>query len=525
MSVLDLCRSVSSAAQQMVAATPTRSAPASMPAHLFRRAQAHKTLARYYQAAQDNRTTYGMASAPLSADSITQRTLRKLRARSRQEAAINDYCRKFLQLLDMNVVGPQGVTLRPQYKNSDGGLDMDAIRTVEEHWRQWGYLGSCDVTAGLSWRDVQRQTVRTTGVDGEVLLRIVIDPSPAGAPYHFRLEVVDPELLVVSDNRTLPNGNRVRQGIEYDAVGRPAAYWLLEVDPYTDYLGTGYHGRESVRVPAENILHVLDPESVGQRRGLPWTSTSLMRLAVLEGAEDAALIALRVGASKVGVFTREPGAQRYTGESGNKKTGETFVEAEPGTFYDLPPGVKLEGWDPSFPNGEFGPFIASALHGISSGLGVPYSSLSSDHSDDNYSTLRAVLLEAREHYKQLQEWLISRLIRPVFERWLFVQLASGSLVLPSGKALPLRKIEKFRQAEHQPRRWEGVDPLKEAQGQDIAIARGTMTESEAIRARGRDPEDVWLERQRGLARKKELGLPLGPEMAQLAPVVAESKEG
>lgn len=516
MGLLDLCRTVSQATT--VATMPAR-APAGGGLNrsaLVRRQQAAQVLTRYYQAAQDNRNTYGMAQAPISPDSLTSRTMRKLRARSRQESAINDFARRFLQLLDSNIVGPRGHVLRGQFLNSDGKLDGLANTTIEDAWETWGERCTID---GLPFLDVQSLTVRTTAVDGELFVREIINPRASTAAELYRLELVDPELLSVDDNRELSNGHQVRQGLEFNRAGLVVAYWFLDVDPGTDYLGQGYQGREAVRVPADQVHHIHNPERVGQHRGLPWTSTSLLRLAVLEGMEDAALIAARVGASKVGVFTREHGAQQFQGEGGNVSTGELFMEAEAGSFTELPPGVQLNSWDPTYPSGEFGPFTKAVLRGIASGLGVPYTSLSSDLEGVNYSSIRAGMLEARDIYKRQQEWLASRLLRPVYRRWLSVNLAAGTLVLPTGNALPLRKLDKFQRVEFQPPRWEWVDPLKETQAQDIAIARGTMTESEAIRRGGRDPEAVWQERARELKRKQELGLPLGPEVAQLVPVV------
>jgi capsid protein len=70
----------------------------------------------------------------------------------------------------------------------------------------------------------------------------------------------------MSRNETAPGGNIIRQGIEFDAIGRRVAYHLLRRHP-GDMTDPGLAG-EIVRIPAFEIVHVIDPVDVGQLRGI-----------------------------------------------------------------------------------------------------------------------------------------------------------------------------------------------------------------------------------------------------------------
>ena len=72
-----------------------------------------------YAAAQIGRLTASMATYSLSANQEIYRSLRTMRARSRELARDNAHAKKFLQMVETNVIGPEGVML--QNKAGDYG--------------------------------------------------------------------------------------------------------------------------------------------------------------------------------------------------------------------------------------------------------------------------------------------------------------------------------------------------------------------------------------------------------------------
>jgi len=453
-------------------------------------------------------------------DSLIKRELRTLRARSREQVARNDYARRYVQLLQSNIVGANGVALESQIiDRRDGGPDKDARKAVEGSWKAWG-LDSPEIAGGMSWLDVERLLTRVVATDGEFLVRFV-EGREAG-PWGFRIQILDAELLDVDLNGTHTNGNAIRQGVEVDEWGAPVAYHIL-----TSHNGTGadYYsatlGRNYRRIEADQILHGFMPEWVGQKRGIPWTATSLERLKVLGAYEEAALTHARAGAQSLGFFSKEKGAQGFTGdEDSGKDDGSTIMNLEPGEWNTLPDGVSIETYDPKYPSGEFRPFVQSVLKGISAGLGPAYTSLAQDLEGTSFAGGRMGLLEERELYRYLQTWLAGALHRPVFLRWLRWALLNDRVVHPFGRPFSSTAYDRFSIHSWRGKRWPWVDPKNDAQAATAMVSAGLSTESRILRELGLDPFEVWDERKLELKERAERGIRTTTDVALEEPALA-----
>jgi lambda family phage portal protein len=172
------------------------------------------------------------------------------------------------------------------------------------------------------------------------------------------------------------------------------------------------------------------------------------------------------------------------------------IEAEAGTFHELPPGLTLKEFNPAYPAGEFGPFMKHVLRSFAAGVSVPYNELAADLEGVNFSSIRQGTLDSREHWKELQEWLIESLIQPVFESWLPEALLRRRITTEDGLALPAEKIDRYMAVCWQPRRWQWIDPRADVDGAVEAIGHGLASPSQIIREQGRDPHAVRVETAR-----------------------------
>jgi lambda family phage portal protein len=102
----------------------------------------------------------------------------------------------------------------------------------------------------------------------------------------------------------------------------------------------------------------------------------------------------------------------------------------------------------------------------------------------NYSSIRAGLLDERDAWRALQYWMIQHFCRPVFADWLWMALLSGEI------ALPAAKYEKFLAATFRPRGWSWVDPEKDADASQKAIAAALTTYTDVLADQGKDFEDT-----------------------------------
>ncbi|NBV43025.1 phage portal protein, partial [bacterium] len=277
------------------------------------------------------------------------------------------------------------------------------------------------------------------------------------------------------------------------------AYYFSSTQDDDVYYRLG--GRNYVRVPAEEVIHGFISDIVGQKRGLPWMATSLYRMKMLHGFEDAALVNARVTASKMGFFEREEG---YGPEE--DEDYELTMDVEPGMYRELPPGVRVKEINPQYPNGELAVFSKSMLRGIASGLGVAYNNLANDLEGVNYSSIRQGTLDEREHWKDLQEWFIEALIEPVFEAWLPIALLSGRITVKD-KPLKAERLDKYRIVEWQPRRWQWIDPRADVVAAVESKNNLLTSPGQIIRDQGRDPDAVWREIAADINQMREAGIP------------------
>jgi lambda family phage portal protein len=453
---------------------------------------------RMFEGAKADRLTADWPSFPVPAEYIIRMHQRVLVARSREQCANNDYAKAFLRMCRLNVVGPKGVLLQSNVTLKDGTLDTTSNAAIEAAFAAWGKRDTADIAGKLSWRAIQAACVVSAAKDGEFMLR-KITGRKAGK-FGFALQVLDPQRCQVDfDRYDLEGGNYIRAGIEFNEFGRPVAYYFTVLKDSQAFWNYQYAGNTYHRVPAEEIIHGYLEDMVGQKRGLPWMATGLFRMKQLNGFEDAAIVNARVGAAKMGFFQWKDG--QAPADSDEMDAPE--IEAEAGTFHMLPEGLELKEFNPQYPAGEFGPFMKYVLRSFAAGVGVPYNELAADLEGVNFSSIRQGTLDSREHWKELQEWLIEQLVVPVFEAWLPEALLRRRVVTQDGLALPAERVDQFAAALWQPRRWEWIDPRADVDGAVESKNNFLASPSQIIREQGKDPHGVWKETARDLRAQKD----------------------
>jgi len=452
---------------------------------------------RNFAGAKGGNLLYKWTTTPRTPDEVLAADLRPLRARSRDSFHNNDFVRRFVGLVKGNIIGPRGVVLQAQSIGYSGMHDRPANDAIEEAWRDWCRPENCDFYGRLAFVEMQRQAIASAAIDGEILARKIT--GKAAGKFGLLVQHMDPESLDSDYNAELRNsGGVIRLGIEYDSNGRVAAYHIRSS---SDDAYRAPNGNHYVRVPAREIIHAYLPEQVNQGRGYPWISTALQRLKMLDGYYEAALVAARAGASKMGFITSTDG--EYVGDDVDAD-GATVAEFEAGIIENLRSGETFQAFDPRYPHEQFGQFVKTCLQAIGGSLGVSYVSLSNDLEGVNYSSIRAGVLEEREAWKALQEWFIDAYLRPVFEAWMREARLRDAITV---FGVPLSgPEEKYGRVSWQARRWAWVDPQKDMNASIMAINNNITTVSAVIREAGKDPEEVFQERAKEKARLAELGL-------------------
>lgn len=430
-----------------------------------------------------NRLTASFISTAESINRELRTDLDALRNRSRTLAANNDHAKRFLRLVERNVVGPAGFRLKCTATRRSGEPDVDLNRAVELAFWRWARRGMCEVSGRLSFAALQRLAASTAARDGESLIQIVRGPS-ARNPEHLALQFLDVARIDTQMNQEpIGDRNAIVMGIEVDRAQRPVAYYLYEHNP-----GDGSSTGNRIRVPAEDMLHVFLPERPEQVRGIPWMHAAMLRMHHLAGYEEAAVVAARVGAAKMGFFISPDGTAQGIGEE-DQNTGEFVTDAEAGTFEAIPEGWDFKQFDPEYPHAMYAPFIKATLRGIASGLDVSYHSLASDLEGVNYSSLRTGALEERDQWMTLQAWFIEQVLEPVYREWLKAALVAGTIQI-DGKPIAASEYDRLLEAASwQGRRWTWVDPLKDIQAARLAVRSGVESPQHIAAQSGVDIED------------------------------------
>ena len=254
-----------------------------------------------------------------------------------------------------------------------------------------------------------------------------------------------------------------------------------------------------------------------------------MRSGQLQGFEESAVVAARVGASKIAALIPGEDAQGGAGDQmadAKDSAGNFQINAEAGDLIQVPPGYDLKSWDPQYPHENFEAFVNQCLRAIAMGFDVATHNLSGNMREVNYSSARIAELAEREIWMTLQGWLIDTFLLPVYREWLASALLLSQITFEvSRKALPNDKFAKFADASgFRGRRWAWVDPEKEANASEKLIALGLSSRTEIAASQGRDFEDIVDELNQERQMLEEAKLPTTAGAVAAGSVEQESME-
>ena len=454
---------------------------------------------RAFQPAKLDRLTSSWSSSQTNINYDIRSGNRILRARARDLAENDPYARKFLRMLEKNVIGPAGFSFQNKaydWKKVDGEskkvYDKYANSVIEEAWAEWSRKENCTITRDMTLREATAVELKTIATDGEIFL-LKITGKNAGNKFGFTYQQIDPALCDEGLNKTLPNGNQIIMGIEYDPYLRAVAYYFIKPGTSPAQNPGYYFSRDYIRIPAERIIHLFRREFVGQLRGISWFLPSAWRMKILSAYQEAVLINARSAALKTMVLTpKDASASLEAADvAGGEEDsdGDIIQELEPGMTYIVPQGYEADAFDPSYPSGSEGPFTQAILQAIASGWDVDYPTLASNFKDVNYTSSRAALLDARAGYQTIQEWLINHKMLDVFQTFLEMAILSGAI------NLPIEKFDKFNKPLFLGYRGEWVDPYKEANADSLALKNNLETYERILGRRGYTLEEFIEQRK------------------------------
>ena len=438
-----------------------------------------------FDAAQMHRRLRGFRASRAHVNTLIAGAGETITARARWLVRNNGYAANAVEAFASNVVG-DGV--KPSSSIADAALKEE----LQSLWLAW--TDEADAEGLTDFYGLQRRATREVFLAGEVFLRIRPRRTSDGLSVPLQLQMLPSEMLPLAMNRELSGGGQIRQGIEFNAIGRRVAYHFLRRHP-GDMTDPGLSG-ETVRIPASDIIHVIDPVEAGQLRGVSRFSPAIVKLFTLDLYDDAELERKKI-AAMFAMFITSPAP-----ETPLEPTDED-LEVEPGQVVRLDPGEDVT--TPATPDSgaTYEPFQYRTLLQISAALGVPYGYLINDTAKGNFSNTRISLVDFRRRISAWQHGvLVYQMCRAVWMRWMDMAVLSGALELPEYDA----KRRQYQACMWLPTKWDWVDPMKDASAEILQIEAGLKSRTQALSERGYDAEQV--EREIAAERQREVDLGL-----------------
>lgn len=441
--------------------------------------------------------------------------LQKIRDRAR-DVTRNDWSGKAaLQKWTTNLIGT-GIV--PRMK---GDVPKATKKKVVDLWDAW--VKEADADGVLNFYGLETLAVRSWLESGEVFARLRPRPITFDMSVPLQVQLVEAEYVPMLDADQwpgMPAGNRIRSGIELNNYGRRVAYWMHREHP-GDFSGV-VDATMLLRVPAEQVRHMFEPERPGQLRGVSHLSAVLTRLRNLNDYDDAVLERQKI-ANLFTLFITRPalgigdeGVDPLTGLPIDFEGSDQVATMQPGLSQELAPGEDVKFANPPEAGTTFSDYMRTQHLGTAAGAGLPYEIFSGDILNVSDRTLRVVMNEFRRFAEQRQwQIIIPMFCDPIRTEWVNQAVLSGALSVSEGEAA--------KRIEWSPHGWQYIHPVQDVTGKALEIAEGLRSRSSVISERGDDPETVDAERAADKKREDELGLTPPPPTPAGAPPGANPK--
>lgn len=486
-------------------------------------AKAVATFMNRYDAAGRGRRMVGWSAPSSGPNEAMNSGLQTLRDRS-SDSVRNDWSGgSMVQKWSTNLIGI-GITPRfRRFKTKARRLEINDL------WAD--FVKQVDADGVLDLYGMQTLAVRSWMERGEVFGRRRYRRTDDGLRVPMQVQLLESDMVPMLDSTAqpgLPRGNEIRSGIEFDRRGKRVAYWVHKKHPGDSQgLGlSGLTGDNLVRVPAEDMFHMYEPNRIGALRGVPILAPVLARLRGINDYEDVTLERQKIANLFVAFISRtlppadptDPNAGVLSGlESALDDDGSPLAPMSPGLLQELDDGQKVDFANPPDPATNYSEYMRTSHLGTAAGGGMPYELFSGDIANVSDRTLRVVINEYRRFASQRQwQIIIPQMCQKIIE-W----FAQGALL--AGEIAQDELSDTVR-VEHAPHGWEYIHPVQDVTGKALEVANGFRSRSSVVGQRGDDPDLVDQERADDMEREESLGLPITGLPAGMAQPGAEPEE-
>lgn len=442
-----------------------------------------------YGASHTKKSLLGWLYHGGSANEDIQDNLSTLRQRSRDLYMGVPLATSAIKTMRTNVVGT-GLALKSQIDYEYLGLTEEQAEQlendIEREFALWANTEACDIERLDNFAELQQLAFMNWLLSGDV---IVLMPTTTrqNMPYDLRIQLVESDRVCAPASKELDP--KFVGGVETNNAGEVIAYHILNIHPLSYETNKA---PEWVRVEAfgaktgrRNVLHIMNRERIGQRRGVPFLAPVIESLKQLGRYTDAELVAAVVS-GMFAVFIQKgdkSGEGMAIGEiipeDEQVSSAPNDIEIGNGSIIDLEEGESANPVSPGRPNANFDGFVTAITRQIGAALEIPYELLVKNFTA-SYSASRGALLEAWKSFSTYRNWLAKDFCQPIYEEWLAEAVAKGRIIAPGFFSdIAIRKA--YSGAE-----WNGpaqglLNPVQEVQAAELRVSNGFSTRARESR--------------------------------------------
>ncbi len=424
-----------------------------------------------------------------------------------------------------NTIGT-GLKVNPRPDAEALGLTTEEAaewtKTVKREFGIWANRkDACDASGMNNFYELQQMLFMSWLTSGDVFALIEHDKRTFLNPYSLRLKPIEADRcgtkstsLSMTLGKNPENDNKIHDGVEIDASGKPVAYWFRNSHPF-----------ESTTIPMEwkrvkaygdktglpNVIHIINTERPDQYRGVSYLAPVIEAVLQISRYSSAEVMAAVIESMHTGFVktTEDPSDYPFneTGPAGEDRSAERYDPQDyhlgAGEMNVMNPGESVEFPVPTRPSSGFEAFVKAIASQIGAALEIPRDLLLKEF-NSSYSASRGALLEAWKSFKMYRTWFVNDFCNPVYEIWLTEAIALGRINAP-GFFNDRAMREAWLGAE-----WIGpsqgqLDPTKEITAEILACQHGFSTYADsALRINGSDFESNVETLMKETARLKEL---------------------
>jgi lambda family phage portal protein len=452
--------------------------------------------AQAYEGATHGRRGTGWSAPATGPNRALNSALSTLRNRARASVRNNPWLER---AVSKNVVNEVGTGITPIFDSSFDEFNA----AMAPRWLTW--TGQSCPDGSLDFYGQLSQAVRCRRTAGEVFIRLRSRPASFGMGVPIQLQVIEPDHVPENENRTLPNGNNIISGKEYNRRGQLVAVWAYPEHPQ-DSIGMATYNR-LIRIPASQIIHHYLPLRPGQVRGESDLVQALLRAKTYDSYEDSELVRKETRAPFTGWLQKD-----YQGESDwqyDPITGDPIgsddslpeISAQPGTILTGAAGEKLSLFDGDNTGSGYSDFQTQQMLAIAAGAKSLRELMTGDWSKINDRTYRAMINEYRREIEMAQDHLT---IHQICERVGFWFTDAAVLVGAVRAPNYANLYDDYNSRDWRTQRWPHINPTQDVAATVKEIENDLESLDAAVAKRGYQSRDVQQANVNSMKRKKDM---------------------